>query len=138
MVNFYHRFLPICPQVLRPLNDLLKGWGPIRCSGLPRHGRLSRMKSASSLQQYSSNITPHKLNFLLPLTPPILISAVSCSRNLGTIGNHLISFQENWPTWSLVTSHSIVKCWLHMQQLGIFTIFLKVALFNCGQITNHL
>jgi hypothetical protein len=30
----------------------------------------------------------------------------------------------------------IVNYWLHMQQSGIFAIFVKIVLFNCGQTTN--
>ncbi len=46
------------------------------------------MLSASWQRRYPSTIPPRKLNFLLPLTPLILISAASCSKNLGTIGDH--------------------------------------------------
>jgi hypothetical protein len=37
-----------------------------------------------------------------------------------------------------VTPRSIVNCGLHMQQSDIFTIFVKIALSNCGQITKCL
>jgi hypothetical protein len=45
-----------------------------------------------------------------------------------------------WPNPTAVRQQLIliVSCWLHMQQSGIFAIFVKVALFNCGQTKNCL
>jgi hypothetical protein len=47
MVNFYCCFLPNCPQVLKPLPDLLKGGGPKLCNGPLLLRRLSSRPNAS-------------------------------------------------------------------------------------------
>jgi hypothetical protein len=124
-------FFPNCAQVLPPLTDLLKG-GPKTAQEAFQNAK--HLLAAA----VPFNIPPHKLSFLLPLMPPILMSVASCSRNLGTIGDHLVSFPENLPTRSLVTPRLTVNGWLHKQQSGIFAIFLKVTLFNYGQINNRL
>jgi hypothetical protein len=54
-------------------------------------------------QWYPSHIPPQMENFLLPLTPQILISEGSCSKNLATIGSPLVSFLASGLTQSLAT-----------------------------------
>jgi hypothetical protein len=75
-------FLLLFFAKLRPLTDLLKG-GPKTLKWTATAGRLFRIQSASWSRGYPSNILPHKPIFLLPLSPPKLILAASCSRNLG-------------------------------------------------------
>ncbi len=77
------------------------------------------MQNASWPRRYPSNIPSHKLNFLLTLRPPIGISAMLFSRNLGTIGGHLVFFQKVDQHGVTLLHVSIMNCWLHMQQSGI-------------------
>jgi hypothetical protein len=80
------------------------GGGPRHWSGLPWHRRRSRMQNASWQWRCPSSIPPQMPNFLLPLTPPILISEGSCSKNLATFGGPLFFFflQVDWHGVSLL------------------------------------
>jgi hypothetical protein len=94
MVNFDRCFLPNCNQILEPLTDLLKGGAKILEWTAP-HRRPSTTQNASCRRRCHSNTLPPLLSFFSPLTPPILISEGSCSKNLETIGGHLDSFPTN-------------------------------------------
>ncbi len=96
------------------------------------------MQNASWWQRCPSNILPQMLSFLWPLMPPILISEGSCTKNQETIGNHLDSFPPNSQTRNQIIQLLTTNYWPLRQQSNISAIFVKVELFNFGQITNHL
>ncbi len=78
------------------------------------------------------------MNFLWPLTPPILTSEGSCNKNQETIGGHLDSFHANSQTRDHVIQLLTANYWPLRQQSNISVIFAKDELFNSGQITNRL
>jgi hypothetical protein len=96
------------------------------------------MLNASWRRRCPSNTLPQMLNFLWPLTPSILISEVSCSKNQETIGSHLASFLANSQTRNHVIQPLTANYWLLRQQSNISVIFVKVELSNFGQIINPL
>ncbi len=94
------------------------------------------MQNASWPQQYPSNILPHKPNFPLPLTPPILIPAHYAAE----IGGPLVAtwfFSRKFTDTELVTPRLTENCWMHMRQSHTSAIFVKVVAFNCGQTKNR-
>jgi hypothetical protein len=96
IVNFYRCFLPNCALVLRPLTDLLKGEPKtleLTAGAHEAFQNAKRLLATSMLLTVS--IPPCKLNFLLPLAPPLLILTASCSKTWVTIGNHLVFSQES-------------------------------------------
>jgi hypothetical protein len=93
------------------------------------------MQSASWQRRYPSNTPPQMLNFLLPLTPPILILEESCSKNLaiwplGFFSHKLTDMESRYSTFDreLLAAFAIRH----------FRHFVKDFLSNFGLITNHL
>jgi hypothetical protein len=76
MVNFYHRFLPKCAQVLKPLTNLLKGGAKTLECTVSAQEAFQKAK-----QRCHSNILPKTLSFPWPLMPLISISEGSCNKN---------------------------------------------------------
>jgi hypothetical protein len=87
----------------------------------------------------------------VPLQHPALQAELSCATDASDThisGIMQKKFGDHWRPLGLFSrkltdmesrySAFDVYCWLHMQQSGIFAIFVKVALFYCGQITNCL
>ncbi len=87
MVNFYRRFLPNCAQVLKPLTDLLKGGGAKILQWTATAQKAFQRAKCLLAAACHFNTPPQMLNFLSPLTPPILTSEESCSKNPRTIGS---------------------------------------------------
>jgi hypothetical protein len=90
------------------------------------------MQSASWPQQYHFSILPHRLNFCWPLTPPILISAALCSKNLDTIGSHLVFFsrkltdtESRYSTFDheLLAAQQAIKHFRHFCEGRIFQLW---------------
>jgi hypothetical protein len=73
-VNFYHCFLPNCRQVLCPLTDLLEGGG-VQDVGMDLLGTGGFPECKAPPGRGGTPPTSRPTNFLLPLMPPILISA---------------------------------------------------------------
>ncbi len=78
------------------------------------------------------------LSFLSPLTPPILISEGSCSKNPETIGDHLDSFSANSQTQNHVIQLLTANHWPLRQQSSIFVLSVKVTFSNFAPTTNPL
>jgi hypothetical protein len=139
MVNFYRRFLPNCAKVLRP--DLLKG------------GAKTLEWTASSQKAFQnakchSNTPPQMLNFLSPLTPPILISEGSCSKNLETIGGSLVFIsrkltdkESHYSTFDreLLAAQAITKHFCHFCEGCVFQLWTNhkslVTALSCISIS---
>jgi hypothetical protein len=85
---------------------------------------------------HPSNTLLPMLNFLWPLTPPILISEGSCSKNQETIGSHLDSFLANSQTQNHIIQ-STFDCELLAAQAAIKHLhhFCKGRAFQLW--TNH-
>jgi hypothetical protein len=78
-------------------------------------------------------------SFLSPLTPPILVSERSCSKNLEIIGGPLVFFylqtdRHRITLFNLLTANY----WPLRQQSNIFIISAKVIFSNLGLTTNPL
>jgi hypothetical protein len=99
MVNFYHRFLPKCAQILKPLTDLLKG------------GAKTLERTASAQESFQT--AKHLLAAAVPLQHPAPIAELSLATDASDthIGgvmqqksggywlvDHLVSFPTNSQT----------------------------------------
>jgi hypothetical protein len=136
IVNFYRHFLPNCAQVLKPLTDHLKGGAKSWSGPLPLR-RLSKMLNASWQRWCHSNTLPPTLNFLPPLTPPILISEGSCSKNHAvgvwpvggarSIATHALPPNPS-PSLNRVFLTFMWIWWAHYSIVTVLIIFLPLFL----------
>jgi hypothetical protein len=82
-------------QVLKPLTDLLKGGGAktLQWTAAAQEA-FQQTKRLLVAARCHSNTPPQMPKLLSPLTPPILISEESCSKNLKTLATPWFLFSQ--------------------------------------------